>query len=217
MKTDADLKKDVSAELAWDPAINETAIGVAVKGGVVTLSGHLDTFGEKFAVERALRRVEGVKAIALELDVRLAPQHKRSDTEIADAAKAVLGSLTGVPVEKIRLTVENGWVQLAGEVEWDYQRRGVEAQLRHMLGVVGVSNGITLKHRVTPADLAKRIEEALDRQAHREARKIEIAVDGDTVTLSGRVHSWQERDAVQGAAWSAPGVRAVINEVRIGA
>jgi osmotically-inducible protein OsmY len=216
MKTDSDLKKDVMAELAWDPAVKADAVGVAVKNGIVTLSGHLDTFAEKFAVERALRRVAGVKAIALELDIKLSPQHRRSDTEIAAAAEQALMWRTSAPADKIRLTVEDGWVRMQGEVEWDYQRASAEKAIRPLVGVIGISNEISLKAKPVPADLSLRIEDALKRQALREAKRVEVAIDGSTVTLRGNVHSWQERDAVQGAAWSAPGVRCVINEVRVG-
>jgi osmotically-inducible protein OsmY len=217
MKTDSDLKKDVMAELAWDPAVTANAVGVSVKDGVVTLSGHLDTYAEKFAAERALRRVAGVQAIAIELDVKLSPQHKRSDTEIAAAAEAALKWHTSAPADKIRITVENGWVRLQGEVEWQYQRASVEKVIRPLIGVVGISNEIGLKVKPVPADLAGRIEDALKRQALREAKRVDVSVEGSTVTLRGHVHSWQERDAVAGAVWSAPGVRSVINEVRIGA
>lgn len=215
MKTDLQLKRDVTDELDWDPAINATAIGVGVKDGVVTLSGHLDTFGEKFAVERALKRVAGVKAIALELDVKLAPHHKRSDTEIAAAAQTMLSWLSNVPANAIRMTVENGWVFLRGEVDWDYQRKAAEKQIRPVIGVVGVSNELTLKPQVTPDNLSARIEGALERQARREAGRIQIGVKDGTVTLRGQAHSWQERDAIAGAAWSAPGVKCVINEVKV--
>ena len=216
MKTDADLKRDVTAELAWDPAVKSTAIGVAVKDGVVTLSGHLETFAEKHAAERALGRVAGVKAIALELDVKLSFDHKRSDTDIAVSAEQALKWSTLVPVEAIRLTVDHGWVTLQGEIEWDYQRRGAEQAIRPLMGVVGISNEITLRASVKVADLSLKIQEALTRQALREAKQIQVAVDGTTVTLSGTVHSWHERDAVQGVAWAAPGVHAVINELRVG-
>ena len=216
MKTDADLKKDVTAELAWDPAVKATAIGVAVKDGVVTLSGHLETFAEKHAAERALRRVAGVKAIALELDVKLSFDHKRSDTDIAVSAEQALKWSTLVAVEAIRLTVDHGWVTLQGEVEWDYQRRSAEKAIRPLMGVVGISNEITLRVRPKATDLSRKIEEALTRQALREAKQVQVSVDGTTVTLSGMVHSWHERDAVQGVAWAAPGVHAVINELRLG-
>lgn len=216
MKTDADLKRDVTAELAWDPAVKATAIGVAVKDGVVTLTGHLETFAEKYAAERALRRVAGVQAIALELDVKLSSDHKRSDTDIATSAEQALKWNTLVPLEGIRLTVDHGWVTLRGEVEWDYQRLSAEKAIRPLMGVVGISNEITLRVKPKATDLSRKIEEALMRQALREAKKIQVGVDGTTVTLTGTVHSWHERDAVQGVAWAAPGVHAVINQLRVG-
>jgi osmotically-inducible protein OsmY len=215
VKTDADLKRDVIAELAWDPTVRSTAVGVAVKDGVVTLTGHLDTFAEKHAVERALRRVSGVKAIALELDVKLSPDHQRSDTDIANAVEQALKWNTLVPVDRIRVTVDQGWVTLQGELEWDYQRRSAEKAIRPLMGVVGLSNEIVLKPRVTPNDLQRRITDALTRQAEREVKHMQIVVDGSTVTLKGTVNSWHERDAAQGVAWQAPGVRAVINELKI--
>lgn len=216
MKTDADLKREVMAELDWDPAVKSTGIGVAVRNGVVTLTGHLDTYAEKLAVEKALRRVDGVAAIALELDVRLSPEHRRSDTDIAQAAESALKWQSTVPAEAIRLTVENGWVRLQGEVEWDYQRKAAEKAIRDLRGVVGISDEITLKHKPVPTDLARRIQDALTRQAVREARHVTIEVHDGTVTLRGKVNSWHERDAIQGATWSAPGVRAIINELTVG-
>ncbi len=216
MKTDNDLKRDVTAELAWDPAVKATAIGVAVKDGVVTLTGHLETFAEKHAAERALRRVAGVKAIALELDVKLSFDHKRSDTDIAVSAAQALKWSTLVPVEAIRVTVDHGSITLQGEVEWDYQRRSAEKAIRPLMGVVGISNELTLRVRPRATDLSRKIRDALTRQALREAKHIQVDVDGTTVKLSGTVHSWQERAAAQGVAWSAPGVHAVVNELRIG-
>lgn len=216
MKTDADLKKEVIAELAWDPAVASTAIGVAVTGGVVTLTGHLDTYAAKHAAERALRRVAGVQAIALEIDVKLAPGHQRSDTDIATSAAEALKWNTVVPVESVRLTVDHGWVTLQGDLEWDYQRRGVVKALRPLMGVVGISNEITLRAKVKADNLSHKIQEALTRQAKRQGRHIQVDVDGTTVKLSGTVHSWQERDAAQGVAWSAPGVGLVVNELRVG-
>jgi len=216
MKTDVELKRDVSAELAWDPEVRSTLIGVAVKDGVVTLTGHLQTFAEKHAAARAVRRVAGVKAIALELDVRLSADHKRSDTDIAAGAELALKWSTEVPVEKIRVTVDRGWVTLQGEVEWDYQRRSVEKAIRPLMGVVGISNEITLRVAPQVGDISRKIEDALKRQAVRDAHRVQVSIDGATVKLSGTVHSWQERDAAQGVAWTAPGVRAVVNDLRIG-
>jgi len=189
---------------------------VAVKDGVVTLSGHLDNFADKHAAARALRRVAGVKAIALELDVKLAPDHERSDTEIAAVAENALQWNTLVPQGRIRLTVDHGWVTMQGEVEWDHQRHSAEKAIRPLTGVIGISNEVTLRARPKAANLSHRIEEALTRQAFREAKHIQVDVEGTTVKLSGTVHSWQERDAAQGVAWSAPGVHVVINELRVG-
>jgi osmotically-inducible protein OsmY len=214
MKTDAALKRDVESELGWDPAVRSTEIGVAVKDGVVTLTGHLDTYAEKHAAERALRRVAGVRSIALELDVRLAPEHHRSDTDIAMAAEQALRWNTAVN-EQVHVTVDKGWMTLRGEVEWDYQRRSAEKAVRPLKGVVGISNEIAIKPKVVPTDLHGRIADALRRHPEREARHMDILVEGTTVTLRGTVTSWHERDAAQGAAWSAPGVRTVINELQV--
>lgn len=216
MKTDADLKREVEAELDWDPAVRSTAIGVAVDHGVVTLSGHLQNYAEKRAVEKALRRVAGVKAIALELDVALLPDHRRNDTEIAQAAESALSWHTLVPADAIRLTVDKGWVTLQGEVEWDYQRRSAEQAVRNLQGVMGLSNQLTLKEKPSPDDLQSRIERALTRQAEKDAKHITIKVENGTVTLQGTVHSWSELETAQAAAWSAPGVKNVITQLKIG-
>jgi osmotically-inducible protein OsmY len=215
MKNDVQLKKDVQAELEWDPSVNATQVGVAVKNGVVTLTGHLATFAEKVAVERAVQRVKGVQAIAVELDIKLAPGHVRSDTEIAAAAEYALLWHAQVPAERIKVKVEKGWVTLSGEVDWEFQRHEAEIAIRPLTGVVGVSNAILLKAKVTPADIGKRIREALTRQAERESEVITVDVSGQKVTLRGSVHSWAERAAAQGAAWSAPGVNTVVNELRV--
>jgi len=217
MKTDAQLKTDVTNELQWDPSINVANIGVAVKSGVVTLTGHLDTFAEKFAIERAVQRVEGVKAVAVELDVKLAPSHKRSDTEIAQAADHALRWHAVVPDECIRIKVEQGWVTLSGELDWEFQRDSAYNAVRTLTGVVGVTNTITLKSQVTPGNIAGRIRDALTRHAEREAKHIEVNVAGSTVTLRGHIDSWAERAAAEGAAWAAPGITLVINKLTLGA
>jgi osmotically-inducible protein OsmY len=215
MKTDAQLKKDVTAELEWEPSINASHVGVAVQDGVVTLTGHLSTFAEKYAIERAVQRVQGVKAIAVELDVKLEPGHKRSDSEIATAVESGLLWHALVPAERIKVKVEKGWVTLSGEVDWEYQRQNAEKAVRPLTGVVGVSNAITLKPSVTPVKVADRIRDALARHAEREAKHIEVMVSGSAVTLRGTVDSWAERNAAFGAAWSAPGVLSVVNEIRV--
>jgi osmotically-inducible protein OsmY len=215
MKTDAQLKRDVTAELEWEPSINASHVGVAVNDGVVTLTGHLDTFAEKYAIERAVQRVAGVKAIAVELDVKLDPGHKRSDSEIAAAAETALKWHSLVPAERIQVKVEKGWVTLKGEVDWNYQRESAEKVVRPLTGVVGVSNAITLKVTTTPANVATRIGDALARHAEHEAKHIEVIVNGSVVTLRGHVDSWAERTAAYGAAWSAPGVLSVVNEIKV--
>lgn len=214
MKTDAELKKDVEAELAWDRCARANDVGVAVRQGVVTVTGHISTFAEKHAIQRALRRVPGVKAIAVELDVALAPSHRRSDTDIALAIESALHWNTLVQ-DKIAVTVDKGWVTLQGEVDWDFQRRSVESAVRPLMGVVGISNDITLKANLAPQDLEKRIGGALQRQLQRELQRIAVKVDGSKVTLTGTVNSWHERDAAEGVVWQAPGVTSIVNELRI--
>jgi osmotically-inducible protein OsmY len=215
MKSDAQLKKDVEAELDWDPTFDAAHVGVSVKDGVVALSGHLDSYAEKLAAERAAQRVEGVKALAVDIDVRLAPGHQRGDAEIAAAAETALKWHTLVPEDRVKVLVEKGWITLSGEVDWEYQRNHAAKAVRALTGVTGVTNMIALKPQVTPANITHRIQAALQRQAEREAQHIEVVVSGHTVTLKGQVHSWAERNAAQGAAWSAPGITSVINQLRV--
>ena len=215
MKTDAQLKKDVQDELGWDPAVNATNIGVIVKDGIVTLTGHLESFAEKFAAERAAERVSGVQALAMEVEVLLRNRDRRNDVDIASAARNALTWNTVVPDSRIHIKVENGWITLTGEVDWDYQRRAAERALRDLLGVIGVKNLIAVKARVSIPDVQKKITEALERQAETEAKQVQVLVNGSRVTLRGRVHSWPERQAAQIAAWSAPGVTNVVNEIAL--
>jgi len=163
-----------------------------------------------------VQRIEGVKAIAVEVDVKLAPAHKRSDSEIAQAIERALQWHSQVDAEHLKVSVEHGWVTLRGDVDWDYQRRSVEKTIRLLTGVTGITNLIALKRLAKPEDVTRRIQDALARQAAREAKRIEVGLDGSTVTLRGRVHSWQEREAAQGAAWSVPGVTSVVNELTVG-
>ena len=156
MKTDAQLKADVTSELAWDPSIDANAIGVMVKDGLVTLTGHLDSFAEKEAVERAARRVSGVRGIAVELDVKPSPEHKRSDSEIAKAVLAALRWHSWVPEERVRVEVEHGWVTLSGEVDWRYQATSAEQCIRPLVGVRGLTNNVTIKTGVSEKDISDR-------------------------------------------------------------
>lgn len=215
MKTDSELKKDVLAELAWDPLVPEARIGVAVADGVVTLTGHLDSYAEKIAAKHAAERVIGVKALAIEIDVTPLGIHQRSDTEIAAAAEHALGWNTSIPQDRVKVTVEKGWVTLSGELDWNFQRRAVERLIRPLKGVVGISDNIRLKTAAAPVNLSSRIQDALVRQAVREARRIEVAMEGSVVTLKGHVHSWAERSAAEGASWAAPGVSRVNNQLTV--
>lgn len=216
MKTDAELKSNVADELAWDSAINAAHVGVAVERGMVTLTGHVETFAEKHAIERAVQPVKGVRLVAVELDVKLAPARRRSDTEIAQAAGSALKWNAVVGPAPLQVKVEKGWVTLGGQVSWNYQRSAAEKAVRNLLGVTGVSNLIEIKPVTTVAVVASNIHEALARQADREARHVKIDVNGSKVTLQGHVHSWAEAAAAAGAAWSAPGVTRVANELTVG-
>ncbi|MDD3936068.1 BON domain-containing protein [Rhodoferax sp.] len=215
MKTDSEIKKDVLSELLWDPLVAETKVGVTVNEGVVTLTGHLDTYAEKVAAKRAAEHVSGVKAIAVEIDVIPVGSHQRSDTEIALAVEHALSWNTSVPQDRVKLTVEKGWVTLTGDLDWNFQRRAVERMVRPLKGVVGITDNIQLKTLPIPLKLQERIQEALTRQAMREARRIEVSVEGSEVTLRGQVHSWAERNAAEGATWSAPGVVRVNNQLTV--
>ena len=217
MKTDTQLRDDVQAELSWDPAFKASDIGVIVKDGVVTLTGHLSSHAEKYAAERAVQRVHGVKAVAVEMTVKLPFGNERTDADIAMAAERALEWNVLVPDGKIRPVVEKGWLTLQGEVEWGYQRSAAEGAVRDLMGVTGVSNLVKVTPKLSPADVEKKIHDALSRQADREARRLSISVDGSQVTLRGVVHSWAERDAVQGAAWATPGVSVVVNDLLVDA
>lgn len=216
MKTDEQLKADIVDELAWDPAINATGLGVEVKDGVVTLTGQLDSFSQKHALEQALQRVEGVRGIALALDVQLSAEHRRSDSELAQSAAAALKLNSLVPEGKVKVQVENGWVTLTGEVDWSYQLTRAEQCIRPLTGVRGLDNRITIKPRASGKNIQSEITAALTRQAMREARHITVEVEGGVVTLRGKVHSLAEREAAVGAAFSAPGVSRVVDKLEVG-
>jgi len=217
MKTDTQLRNDVQAELNWAPEVKSSDIGVIVKDGVVTLTGHLASYADKYAAERAVQRVHGVKAVAVELTVKLPFDNQRTDADIGLAAERALAWNVLVPDDKVQPMVEEGWLTLSGEVEWEYQRSAAENAVRDLMGVTGVSNLVKVKPKVSPADVEKKIHEALSRQAEREANRLAITVNGSQVTLRGTVHSWTERDAVQGAAWATPGVSVVVNDLLVDA
>jgi osmotically-inducible protein OsmY len=215
VKTDQQLKTDINAELAWDPAVETARIGVAVNNGVVTLSGQVETFPQKRSLERAVRRVAGVRGVALDLDVRLSPRHGRSDTDIAYAAVNALAWHSLVPEGKVKPQVDGGWVTLIGEVDWAYQSVSAEHCIRPLIGVKGIRNQITVKQHANPADIRHGISAAFARHARREARDLSVDVDGSVVTLSGRVESMAEHDAAIGTARSAKGVSRVVDRIEV--
>ena len=214
--SDIQLRQNVLDELEFEPSIDAAHIGVTVDDGVVTLTGHLSSYAEKIAAEEAVRRVKGVRAIAEEIEVRYPGQKQTSDDEIAKRALNILQWDTFLPHENIRLTVHKGLVTLTGEVQWYFQKSGAEKAIRKLSGVTGVVNDITVKPAVRVADIKSKIENALKRHAEVEAEGIQITVLNDEVTLNGKVESWDERQAVISAAWSAPGVRLVEDHLTIG-
>ena len=215
MKTDTELQTDVLAELKWEPAVNAAHIGVSATQGVVTLSGHVLSYAEKYSAERATERVYGVKAVANELDVKLAGGSKRTDEDIATACVSALKVNYSVPDEKIKSVIRNGWVTLDGEVEWQYQRNAAESSVRNLTGVVGVTNNLAVKPQVSSSDVKGKIEAAFQRSAVIDARRIGVEVRDGKVILHGSVQSSAERHQAQQAAWAAPGVSAVQNDITV--
>ena len=215
MKSDYQIKKDVSDELAWDAAVNDNEIGVEVRDGVVTLTGNLDSYAEKHAAEKAVQRVDGVKGLAVEIDVVLPGSSKRTDADIARTASHGLEWNALVPKDRIKIMVEDGWVTLSGEVDHQYQRMAAESALRNLLGVIGISNQISVKHIARPADIKTHIEAALQRRAHSTVKAIEVAVNGDQITLNGSVASLAERREAFAAAARTPGVSKVIDKLAV--
>lgn len=214
MRRDADLKEDVSEELAWDRHIDET-IGVNVSDGIVTLTGHVGTYGKKLAAERAALRVNGVKGVVVDVDVSVPPAHVRTDQEIASAASTALNWNSIVPRNAVKVIVEDGMLVLSGEVTGDFQRAAAEGAVRHLFGVKGVENRISIRADIMPRDVKSKIVAALHRQAQLDAQNIAVEVEHQTVTLSGPVASTAERNAALRAAWAAPGVTRVVDRMEV--
>lgn len=207
--SDLSLRKTILEELEFKPEIDSASIGVAVDNGVVTLSGHVSSYAQKVSAERAVKGINGVRAVAEEIQVRLEKGAGTADDTIATRALNIISWTADIPDGDIQVIVQNGWITLEGEVDWQYQKETVERAVRKLSGVVGVDNRLTLVPRVDVVDIQHRIEEALKRNAEVDASDIHVKVDGDVVRLEGKVHLWRERRIAERAAWSVPGVREV--------
>ena len=216
-KSDAQLQSDVQQELMWDPSVGRSEIGTACKNGVVTLSGQVDSYAQKYAAMRAAERVTGVRVVADELRVKVPFSFKRTDIEIAHAVAETLSWDVEVPDDRIKARVDEGWVWLDGDVEWEYQRSAAERAVRYLTGVRGVTNNLKLSARSWIPDVKSRIESALKRSAEADAGHITVEAANGSVTLSGRVRSWAARQEAERAAWSAPGVTLVKDELTVSA
>lgn len=215
MKTDSQLQQDVMAELKWEPAVHAAQIGVLVKDGVVTLAGEVSSFPEKWQAERAAQRVSGVKALAVDMTVKLSALGKRTDADIAESAKNILSWTSTLPTDAIQVLVEKGWLTLSGSVEWQYQRQAATDSVRNLVGVAGVSNQISIQPSLSASVVKSDIEAALKRRASDEAKTIAVDVNGANVTLTGTVHSWAERDLATRSAWGSAGVRHVVDKMSL--
>lgn len=212
---DLELRREILDELEFQPHIDAAAIGVAVENGVVCLTGHVRTYAEKIAAERAVKRVKGVHAVAEEIEVRIPGDADVADDVIASRCLDVIHWYVAIPEDQIQVKVQQGWITLEGEVEWQYQKEGAENAVCKLAGVVGINNLLIVRPKVSPEDIKSRIENAMARNAELDTSHIRVTVEGKTVKLEGRVHLWRERKAVEHAAWSVPGVMHVENHILI--
>ena len=213
MSQDSKLQQAVLSELDWEPSVTAAHIGVTARGGVVTLTGHVESFIEKHAAETAARRVKGVKAVAEEIEVKLPFQRKRGDDDIAAAAIERLSWDSSVPADAVKVVVDKGWVTLNGQVDWHYQKEAAEQDVRSLHGVVGISNPTTLKPRIDVSNVSDDIVHALHRSWYYDPDAVKVSADGGKVRLTGTVHSWHERQVAAATAWAAPGASSVENNI----
>ena len=213
MSHDDQLQKAVLAELSWEPSITAAHIGVAADNGTVTLTGHVNSYGQKHAAEMATGRVKGVKAIAEEIEVRLPFEIKRDDADIATAAANRLAWDTGTPRDAVKIKVEAGWVTLTGEVDWHFQKEAAQREVRNLMGVRGVTNQVTIKPHVDTARLQDDIQLALHRSIFFQPEKVHVSAQDGRVKLTGTVHSWRERQTAASTAWAARGATSVENDL----
>lgn len=215
MKTDSQLQQDVMAELQWEPRVDHANIGVAAKDGVITLSGFVANYASKLAAEKAARRVKGVRGLAEEIDVRFPSDAKTADPEIAARIADMFDWSVSIPKNKIEIKVEDGWVMLTGAVNYHYNREAARDLASRISGVKGVTNLIEVKRAPSPFDVRQQIMDALKRSADLDASTITVSAEGDTVKLSGKVHSGYERRIAERAAWAAPGVNRIVDNIMV--
>jgi osmotically-inducible protein OsmY len=215
MKSDPQLKQDVIAELQWEPSVHAAQIGVEVADGVVTLSGEVSSYYEKWNAERAAQRVQGVRALAVEMEVKLSALGRRTDADIAQSAQHILSWNSLLPSGAVKVLVENGWITLSGVLPWQYQRQSAADGVHSLPGVIGVSNQIAIQPTVSASAIKSDIEAALRRRATTDGKNIAVEVQGGDVILTGPVHSWSERELATRSAWGSAGVHKVIDRMNL--